>query len=62
MKKRRRKVSPGERAFQLSNGLVLSIVGAVTALPFLYVFIKSLISYRFDPVTSIKRTIFSFNA
>ena len=62
LKKRRRKVSPGERAFQLSNGLILSIVGAVTALPFLYVFIKSLISYRFDPVTSIKRTIFSFNA
>ena len=62
LKKRRRKASPGERAFRLSNGVILSIVGAITALPFLYVFIKSLISYQGDPVTNTKRTILGFKA
>lgn len=61
-RRRHRKIHPADLAFRLINGLILTIVGALTALPFLYVFYKSLTNYRADAVTGLRSVEFSFRA
>lgn len=62
VKRKKPRLSAGDKVFYTVNTAILFFVAFVTAYPLLYVVYKSLTSYRNDPVTGERHTYFDLGA